>query len=245
MMKQKVKYALFILLFMFSLLAAEDNEQKIVRRFDMTSTGSIELANVNGKIEITTSATAAIDVKAVKKSDDKGEIETVDVIFDLQNNHLTVTTKYNKKNTKAKVNYMVTIPEKLSRAVFKSVNGAVDCRGKFQKMIIKTVNGKIDCSGGFAVGSFETVNGAINISQEAALSGDLKAETVNGAIDIELNHKSAFIMESSTVNGDIDSDFPISVQHHFFGSSLKGQVNGGGHKISLETINGRIRISKI
>jgi hypothetical protein len=26
---------------------------------------------------------------------------------------------------------------------------------------------------------------------------------------------------------------------------LKGQINGGGHKITLETVNGRISISKI
>jgi len=244
-MRQKIKYALFILLFMFSLLAAENFEQKINRRFDLTPDGSIELVNVNGKIEITTKSAGAVEVLAVKKSDDKGEIETVDVIFELQKNHLRVTTKYNKKNTRAKVDFTVAIPEKLSRAVFKSVNGALACSGKFQDLNLKTVNGQIKFAGDFASSSLSTVNGAVDISLEAQLNGDLSVETVNGAIDIELNRKSAFTMESSTVNGGIDCDFPISVQRHFIGSSLKGQVNGGGHKVTLETVNGRIKISKI
>ncbi len=125
-MKQKVKIGLFMLLFMFSLLAAENYEQKISRSFDLTAAGTIDLSNINGKIEITTRSTGTVEVLAVKKSDNKGEIETVDVIFEFQNGNLSIKTKYNKKNTRAKVDFTVVVPEKLSRAAFKSINGALD-----------------------------------------------------------------------------------------------------------------------
>jgi hypothetical protein len=244
-MKQKIKYFFFILLLMSSLLAAEDFEQKIKRHFDLTPDGTIELANINGEINITTAATAAVEVLAVKKSDKKGEIETIDVIFELQNNSLQVRTKYNKKDTRAKVDFTVVIPEKLRRAEFKSVNGALDCSGKFRELILKTVNGRIKFSGDFASASLSSVNGAVDISRESLLNGDLSVETVNGAIGIELNRKSAFSMEGSSVNGNIDCDFPIAVERHFIGCSIRGQVNGGGHKLTLETVNGKISISKI
>jgi DUF4097 and DUF4098 domain-containing protein YvlB len=244
-MNQKIKYALFILLFTFSLLAADNFEQKINRHFDLTPAGSIELANVNGKIEITTKSSRGVDVLAVKKSDEKGEIENVDVVFEFQDNSLRISTKYNQKNTRAKVDFTVVIPEKLRRAVFRSVNGALDCTGKFQDLNLKTVNGHIKFAGDFASSSLSTVNGAVDISQETQLNGDLSVETVNGAIGIELDRKSAFSVESSTVNGHIDNDFGLQASRHFIGSSLDGQVNGGGHKITLETVNGRISISKI
>jgi DUF4097 and DUF4098 domain-containing protein YvlB len=244
-MKQKIKYALFILFFMFSLLAAENFEQKISRRFDLTPNGSIELTNINGEIVITTTTESAIDVKAVKKSDYKGEIESVEVIFETSKDTLKVFAKFNKRNTKAKVDFNVSIPEKLARAEIESVNGKIDCSGKFADLTLKTVNGKIDFQGQFSIGTFKSVNGAIDISQEPLLGGDLIVKTVNGAIGIELNRKSAFEVVGQTVNGGIDCEFPISVQRHFVGSSLKGQVNDGGHKITLETVNGRIRISKI
>ena len=244
-MKQKVKYVLFILLFMFSLLAAEDYEQKISRRFELTPAGSIELSNVNGEIVISTTSGQAVDIKAVKKSDAKGEIENVEIIFETGKDTLKVYTKYNKKNTRAKVDFTVAIPEKLSRSIFKSVNGALTCSGKFQDLNLKTVNGRIKFAGDFASSSLSTVNGTVDISQEAQLNGDLSVETVNGAIDIEINRKSAFTVEGSAVNGGIDCEFPIAVQRHFIGSSLKGQVNGGGHKITLETVNGKISIAKI
>jgi DUF4097 and DUF4098 domain-containing protein YvlB len=244
-MMQKVKFGLFIMLFMFSLLAAENFEQKIDRRFDLNPAGSIELANVNGKIEISTAGGASVAIKAVKKSDYKGEIEAVEIIFETGKDTLKVYTKFNKKNTRAKVDFTVVIPEKLSRAIFTSVNGELSCSGKFQDLNLKTVNGLIKFTGDFASTHLSTVNGAVEFSQEALLNGDLGVETVNGAIDIELNRKSAFTVEGRAVNGGIDCEFPVQVQRHFIGSSLKGQVNGGGHKLTLETVNGRIKISKI
>jgi DUF4097 and DUF4098 domain-containing protein YvlB len=244
-MKQKMKYVLFILLLTFSMLAAEDYEQKINRHFDLTPAGAIELAGINGEIEVSTTSGSVVEIKAVKKSDYKGEIESVEVIFETGKNFLKVYTKSSKDNTRAKVDFTVSIPEKLARSIFKSVNGKLDCSGKFGDLTLKTVNGKVDFEGEFRTGYFNTVNGTIEISQEQLLSGEMSVETVNGGIDIELNGKSSFAVEGRTINGGIDCDFPISVQRHFIGSSLEGQVNGGGHKITLKTVNGRIRISKI
>lgn len=242
---QKVKIGLFLLLFMFTLLNAADFQQKIERRFDLGPAGSVELANINGEIRISTGSAAAVTVLAVKRSDYKGEIENVEVIFETAPNSLKIRSKYNKKNTRAKVDFTVVVPERLARAFFKSINGSLNCSGKFTDLTLKSVNGRIDFNGDFAGAQLKSVNGTIEISQEAPLNGDLIVETVNGTIDIELGRKSAFDVEGRTVNGRIACDFPVQVQRHFIGSSLNGQVNGGGHKVSLETVNGRIRISKI
>lgn len=244
-MNQKVKFGLLILLLLFSLLAAEDFEQKIDRSFTLTPAGSIELANVNGGIVIETGSGTTVEIKAVKRSDYKGEIENVEVIFETGKDTLKIHTKYNQKNTRAKVDFTVVIPEKLSRAAFKSVNGRIDCSGKFSDLNLRSVNGRIKLAGDFTSAALSAVNGAVEVSQEARLQGDLAVETVNGAIAIELSGKSAFSVEGSTVNGGIACDFPVTVERHFVGSSLKGQVNGGGHKVSLETVNGGISISKI
>lgn len=244
-MKQKIKYVFFIMILMVSFLAAEEYEQKTVRSFTLSAGGAIELANINGEIVITTTSGPAVDIKAVKKSDYKGEIESLEIIFETVKDTLKVYTKYNKRNTKAKVDFTVVIPEKLARAEFKSVNGKVDCSGKFADLVLKTVNGKIDFQGQFSAGTFKSVNGTIEISQEPLLSGDLCASTVNGTIDIEVNRKSAFEVEGQTVNGSFNNDFGLNVSRHFVGSSFSGKVNGGGHKVKLETVNGSIHISKI
>ena len=244
-MLKKLKYLALILLLAFSGLLAESYEQKISKSFNLPITGTIELANINGQIEVATKGGSTIDIKAIKKSDYKGEIENVELVFEQSGDMLRVKVKYNKRNVKAKVDFTVAIPERLARAEFKSVNGKLDCSGKFADLTLKTVNGKIDFSGEFRAGTFKTVNGSIELSQEPLLSGDLDAETVNGAIDIELNRKSAFRVEGRTINGSIDNEFGIKVEKHLVGSSLSGIVSAGGHKVNVKTVNGSIDISKI
>jgi DUF4097 and DUF4098 domain-containing protein YvlB len=243
-MVKKAKYFMLILLLAFSFLAAADYEQKIVRTFDLPAGGAVELANINGEITVSTGGTA-VEITAVKRSDKKGEIEAVDVLFERSGDSLQVKTRYNKNNSRAKVDFTVSLPQALARAEFKSVNGRVKSEGKFTSLTLKTVNGKIDFRGEFASGVFKTVNGGIEVSQEPLLGGDLLAETVNGAISIELNRKSAFDAAGQTVNGSIKNDFGIEVQRHLVGRSMSGSVNGGGHRVKVETVNGSIEISKI
>ena len=244
-MLKKVKYLLLVLLLSFSGLTAADYEQKLDRSFQLPTGGSIELANINGEITIATTGGTAVGVKAVKSSDEKGEIEKVDVVFEPGKDSLKVYVKYNDKHTRAKVDFTVSVPEKLARAQFKSVNGKIDGSGKFADLTLKTVNGRIDFSGSFRNAALATVNGTIAVSQEPLLSGDLKAETVNGAITIELNRKSAFDIDGQTINGSIDDGFGLEVERHLVGKSLHGKVNGGGYKVSVETVNGSIDINKI
>jgi DUF4097 and DUF4098 domain-containing protein YvlB len=245
-MVKKIKYLALILLLVFSGLYAENYEQKIAKSFQLPTTGTLELANINGEIQVTTRGGSAVDIKAIKKSDHKGEIENVEVVFEQDGDSLRVKVKYNKRNAKAKVDFIVSVPEKLARVEFKSVNGKLDCSGKYADLTLKTVNGKIDFSGEFRAGTFKTVNGSIELSQEPLLSGDLEAETVNGAIDIELNRKSAFWVEGRTINGSIDNEFGVRVEKHLVGSSFSGKVNDGGkYKVNVETVNGSIDISKI
>jgi DUF4097 and DUF4098 domain-containing protein YvlB len=244
-MFKKVKYMLLVLLLAFSSLSAADYEQKITKSFTLPANGKLELANVNGRIDVKSSKGDAVEIKALKSSSHKGEIEMVDVLFEQSGDTLKVKVKYNKRNSRVKVDFTVSVPEKLARAEIKSVNGEVDCSGRYANLQLATVNGRVTFAGEFRSAAFKTVNGAIDVSQEALLNGDLEAETVNGTLNIELNRKSAFSVEGRTVNGSIRSDFGVKVDKHFIGSSIEGPVNGGGKKVKVATVNGSIEISKI
>ncbi len=244
-MFKKVKYLLLALLLAFSTLSAADYEQKIVKSFSLPANGALELANINGRIDVTSNAGDAVEIKAVKSSAHKGEIEQVDVLFEQSGGLLKVKVNYNKRNARAKVDFTVSVPEKLARAEIKSINGEIDCTGRYAGLQLATVNGRVTFAGEFRSAAFKTVNGAIDVSQEAPLSGDLEVETVNGALNIELSRKSAFSIEGRTVNGSIRSDFGVKVEKHFIGSSIEGAVNGGGKRVKVETVNGSIEISKI
>jgi DUF4097 and DUF4098 domain-containing protein YvlB len=51
-------------------------------------------------------------------------------------------------------------------------------------------------------------------------------------------------VNASTVNGSITSDFPITMTGTFDRRHLSGIVGGGGHKMTLSTVNGSIKLLK-
>src|SRR5206468_6771703 len=68
-------------------------------------------------------------------------------------------------------------------------------------------------------------------------------ESVNGSVLLTLPSDSSADVEASTVSGRISNDFGIQVSdHQYVGHSLRGQLGGGGTRIKLENVNGRIEI---
>ena len=51
-------------------------------------------------------------------------------------------------------------------------------------------------------------------------------------------------VRASTVNGDIETDFPLTITGRFGPRRLNGTIGRGGRSLSLETVNGGIRIKK-
>jgi hypothetical protein len=50
------------------------------------------------------------------------------------------------------------------------------------------------------------------------------------------------VVSASTVNGVITTDLPLRVEGGFGPRSLKGTIGGGGGRLSLESVNGGIRL---
>jgi DUF4097 and DUF4098 domain-containing protein YvlB len=50
-------------------------------------------------------------------------------------------------------------------------------------------------------------------------------------------------IEANTVSGDIENDFGLHVnRHRYVGRDMRGELAGGGSRIKLENVNGRIEI---
>jgi DUF4097 and DUF4098 domain-containing protein YvlB len=75
-------------------------------------------------------------------------------------------------------------------------------------------------------------------------SGEAEFATVNGSITVELPASTAAEVDARTVNGGIETDFPLQVTGRVSRRRLNGTIGGGGRKLSLETVNGAIRLVK-
>ena len=142
------------------------------------------------------------------------------------------------------MNYVVRVPPGV-RVGIETVNGGVLLHGLYTPASVETVNGAIDFD---AAGAhrLETVNGQIRARlTRADWEGSLEIETVNGAVDLTLPASFAATVSGETVNGGVTSDFPITIEGRWGPKSFRGTINGGGTRsLSIETVNGAIRLRR-
>lgn len=125
-----------------------------------------------------------------------------------------------------------------------TVNGDVAATGLTADAEVSTVNGDAEVA---SAGRTEarTVNGSVRARMGAtAWSAPLRLETVNGDVEVTLQGEPKLTITGSTVNGDIESDYPVTIQGKWGPRRMSGTVNGGGSRLELKTVNGKISLRR-
>lgn len=150
-------------------------------------------------------------------------------------------TRNSTNNIDVEVNFTIRVPAGVS-FMGRTVNGEIDVQSLDGNVDARTVNGDVEIStSGFAEAN--TVNGSITAEIGSSdWTGTLEFETVNGSITVELPDGVGADVVARTINGSIETDFPLTVRGRFSSRSLSGSIGGGGDRISLETVNGSVRL---
>lgn len=151
----------------------------------------------------------------------------------------------------------ITGPAKRVRAG--STNASVTIRGTSGAIEAETTNGSLEVSGGdFQEARLETVNGAIRFDGGLIVGASLDVESVNGSIELRLPANVGADFTISSYGGAIDSDFEVKLgpgpirsprrgrerHHDEHEREMQFSTGGGGAKIAITTLNGRIALRK-
>ena len=149
--------------------------------------------------------------------------------------------RMNNRDNDVRVEFTVKVPRGV-RLAAKTVNGNVVANGLHSDIDAATVNGEVKASSSELVRA-KTVNGSIDVKMGAVSWNDaLKFETVNGSVDITMPPAISADVKASTVNGGISTDFPLTVSGKWGPKSVNGRIGGGGHELSIKTVNGGISL---
>ena len=90
-------------------------------------------------------------------------------------------------------------------------------------------------------------NGGVEIElARAPTTGSIDLESVNGGISLALPADSKADISARCVNGGISViDLPVDVIGDQNRRRLEGKLNGGGARVTLETTNGGVKISRL
>ena len=238
-----------------SMTAAADVEVTEEMTFDVNPGARVSLENINGDITITGGSGDQVKVTAHKKAGKQEYLDELKVVTDADADYVRIETRHPKSESNwfnwggdggGSVSYELTVPAGVSLDAIETVNGDVRIRAVSGTVKAGTVNGGLEVENLSADVSLETVNGTITADFDA-LGADQRvdAEAVNGRIELLLPADASARVNAETVNGSIDADdFGLEPEKGFVGRDLAGEIGGGDARISLDTVNGSIKIRK-
>jgi len=251
----KTAYLACIALAGFAVAAVADVTKTEEYSFTVDPGARVSLENINGGIRVSGYAGDTVNVTAHKKADKQEYLDKLEVIIDASDDYVRIETRH-PKNTGSwlswgdggggSVSYELVVPAGVDLDSIETVNGDVEIEAVDGDVKASTVNGTLTVSGLAADVSLETVNGSVTASFGRLGEGQrVNAEAVNGKITLVLPADASARIQAETVNGGIDADdFGLKAEKGFVGRDLSGDIGAGEARISLDTVNGSIRIKR-
>jgi DUF4097 and DUF4098 domain-containing protein YvlB len=233
---------------------ASDQSGELSEEFHQTyplpADGRVELDNINGSVHITGWDRNEVKVDAVKYAHTKERLDEVKIKVEPLSSSISIATEYPHHdltfnsfghNNPATVDYTITVPRHARLDEIKLVNGALDIRDVSGEVHGSSVNGSVSAHAVESRLELSTVNSRAEV-EFAKLSGEADISSVNGAVFVTLPSDAKADIEASTVSGGISNDFGLRTTGHWVGHQLDGKLGGGGTRIKLSDVNGRIEI---
>jgi DUF4097 and DUF4098 domain-containing protein YvlB len=123
------------------------------------------------------------------------------------------------------------------------INGALEIADVTGEVRASCINGKLTARGLTGEARLSTINSKLDVEFNKLGGQSVELSSVNGSVDLTIPSDAKASIEANTVHGGIDNDFGLHTDNHrWVGHDLRGELAGGGTRIELRNVNGRIDI---
>ena len=212
-------------------------------------TGTFQLKNTNGRVEIRAGSERQVRIEAEKMAPSEQVLNELEVAIVAQGNRVEVLTRaphtpWGFFGSSGRVNYRITLPASV-RVDVESTNGSVHVSGVAGAVRVRSVNGSVRVEDAAGEVAAHSVNGSVNVAYSAVPRQGLhRFATTNGSVTVRLPADASGSFQADTVNGGISTDLPLAVQGHFGTKHLRGQLGEGGGRFEISTVNGSVAVKK-
>jgi hypothetical protein len=221
--------------------------------YDLAPEGRVEIANVNGKIDVTPSTGNKVEVVAVKVAKAgtpeaaRQALDRIEIVESVSPSAIKLETKYPRNSSffnmgGTEVRYTVKIPA-TADARFRTVNGAVEIVGLKGRVNAETTNGGIQAREMGGPVEASTTNGGVDVELTQVAEPGANLHCTNGGIKLRLPADARATISASVTNGGIDTAGLALDTSQTSRRRLEARLNGGGPMIKIGGTNGGIRIA--
>jgi DUF4097 and DUF4098 domain-containing protein YvlB len=220
------------------------------RRYTLTSGGTLEIRNTNGKIQVRPSDGNVVEVVATRIAKARDEAAAKELLTRVEIKESAAADRILLDSRGAsghefggsrQVDYVVRMPASASLTVA-TTNGDVDVEGVGGVFTATATNGRVRASGLQDSAKVETTNGEVTLELVKLGSGGVTCETTNGVIDVSIPRNAKADLSARVTNGDIDfTNLDLAVKEKSR-RRFDASIGGGGPAIRLEATNGAISV---
>ena len=249
-------------------LAAGKAQDTWTRSYPLGKSGRIEIININGRISAEATDGTSVEVVAertAKAGTDDGAkdlLKQIEMREEVSGDRVRVEVRAPRMHGGSghEIKWTVKIPRGVS-VDLRTINGGVRMNGLEGEIRARSTNGGITGTAMIATAvDASTTNGGVEIELARAVStGSYELQAVNGGVSLTMPSDSKADVAAKCVNGGINVeglDLQINgdetqnaneaekrtLRARSSRRRLDGQLNGGGARVSLETVNGGVKI---
>lgn len=124
----------------------------------------------------------------------------------------------------------------------KTSGGSIKIARTGGEVVARTSGGGIRIEDAMGRIDAKTSGGSIHATLSRQPAADSSLATSGGSVIVSLAPSVAVELDARASGGGVHSDVPVTVQGVIEEDSLRGQINGGGPKLTLRTSGGGIRV---
>lgn len=195
-----------------------------------TSGGSIDLANMGGTVDARTAGGSIktgrlAGVTTLRTSGGSISVESADAKLDVHTSGGSISIGDTKGSVEAKTSG--------GSITLARIEGDVVARTSGGNIKIEDAAGSVDAS---------TSGGSINARISRQPRGDSRLATSGGTVTVALAPSIRVDLDARASGGGVRSDVPVTVMGTQEDDEIRGQINGGGPKLTLRTSGGGVRV---
>lgn len=225
-------------------------QEETRQTFRLEPGARVEVAGINGSVEVTTYEGDAAEVQVVRAAEDADDLEYGRVAVDGTPTYLSVRgersggrglLRWLLGGGSVRQQVRLQLPRRVDFSV-SGVNGPVRVGELDGAVEVIHVNGRVDVaqsSGRFEV---QHVNGNVTLGVTRPGPQGLDVAHVNGNVEIRLKQAVDADVEVQRQNGNLSLDVPnVTMQERQSRSSARARIGNGGSPFQISRVNGNVR----
>ena len=228
-----------------------DVREEIRKNFELQPGARVEIAGINGKVDVQTSDTKTAEVYVLRTAGNRDALSRREVTVEQTSTGLLVRGRQVSHGfwehlfgTKANEDVTIKAPRAIVLAI-RGVNGRVTTGDVEGAIAAKGINGEVELGAANDSAEITGINGNVSVGLNQLGNTGARVSGVNGNIELRLGTGLNADLTAKGMNGNVRSEISdVTVDKDEYGSHYSAKIGSGGSPITISGINGNVRLTR-